>query len=119
MKDWEEEYKEYEEKYYPITWEINKSEIGIILLKPGRFLGGNFRRQNGLLTFSKGACICCCPPSFREPPLSLRGPIFLQGLLDHGRPQQRRALASRSAGGRGSSFVVGRRGVQCRGRRNN
>ncbi len=29
FKDWEEEYKYYEEKYYPITWEINKSEIQI------------------------------------------------------------------------------------------
>ena len=29
MKDWEEEYKEYEEKYYPITWDINDGQIEI------------------------------------------------------------------------------------------
>ena len=37
MEDWEEEYKEYEEKYYPITWEINKSEIEIYS-KDGKLL---------------------------------------------------------------------------------
>lgn len=29
MEDWEKEYKELEEKYYPITWEIAKGEIQI------------------------------------------------------------------------------------------
>ncbi len=29
FKDWEEEYKYYEEKYYPITWEINHGQIEI------------------------------------------------------------------------------------------
>ena len=29
MDDWKKEYKELEEKYYPITWEITKGEIEI------------------------------------------------------------------------------------------
>ena len=29
FKDWEEEYKYYEEKYYPIKWEINHGQLEI------------------------------------------------------------------------------------------
>jgi hypothetical protein len=42
FKDWEEEYKYYEEKYYPITWEINDGQIEI-RCKKGKLLPLNHK----------------------------------------------------------------------------
>ena len=37
MEDWRKEYDELEEKYYPITWDINDGQIEIYC-KNGKFL---------------------------------------------------------------------------------
>ena len=42
MENWQKEYKKLEEKYYPITWEINHGEIEI-RCKNGKLLPLNHK----------------------------------------------------------------------------